>query len=210
MILEKKLLRAEAGTSKVITFEKPFRGLFPSRGSDVAIADDTGQRFNAKIGRTNWRIEGSGMREWYKRTGAREGDLVRIEKKADGVYRLSLQKGTTTPLPTKQPETSVPTNHDAAMPGGWVTFDPHVVRERPQKSGVYVMFDRNGSPVYVGESEDIAKRWRQHEEKFWFKQPIVEAAAYVPLEDRAERQRLEAALTWVLRRTVLFNRTNRG
>src|SRR5262249_41237635 len=85
----------------------------------------------------------------------------------------------------KAPEDVVEAVEEAAeIPGvGRLTdFNPHDEDDFPSEPGVYVFYDISQRPVYVGESSNISRRIRGqdgHVEKFWYKSPIVETAAYV-------------------------------
>ncbi len=46
----------------------------------------------------------------------------------------------------------------------------------------------------LGKSGTIRKRIRDHHEKFWFKRPIVEFAAYIEIEDEHLRDQVETVL----------------
>jgi transcriptional regulator with XRE-family HTH domain len=47
--------------------------------------------------------------------------------------------------------------------GPLTDFDPHNRRDLPSASGVYVFYDVSDRPVYVGKSQNIAKRVQEHE-----------------------------------------------
>jgi transcriptional regulator with XRE-family HTH domain len=66
--------------------------------------------------------------------------------------------------------------------GEFHDFDPYSHDDWPSEPGVYVFYDIAGRPVYVGMADDISDRIRVHHEKFWFKQPIVQGAAYIPVK----------------------------
>ena len=79
---------------------------------------------------------------------------------------------------------------DAAISGlgSLEDFDPHSDEERPTEPGIYVLYDISERPIYVGEGSNVKKRIRDHEEKFWFKRPIVETASWIKVEERHSTQ----------------------
>lgn len=90
--------------------------------------------------------------------------------------------------------------------GSLEDFNPYVKEEIPDVSGVYVFYDISQRPVYVGESKQIVKRIDQHEEKFWFKRPIVESASYIEVRDPRLRKQLERALIKFLKSNAVLNK----
>lgn len=46
--------------------------------------------------------------------------------------------------------------------GRLANFEPHEVGDRPKVAGICVHYDRNGRPVYIGESENIERRMNSH------------------------------------------------
>jgi transcriptional regulator with XRE-family HTH domain len=86
-------------------------------------------------------------------------------------------------------------------------FDPHD-DDRPSVSGVYVLYDVAERPIYVGEGANIKRRIRDHHEKFWFKSPIVETAAYVKIDEERLRRKVEAVLIRFLKSNAVINKKN--
>lgn len=85
-------------------------------------------------------------------------------------------------------------------------FDPHDKKDRPSCSGVYVFYDVSERPVYVGKGENIARRVRDHEEKFWFKAPIVANAAYIEIAEANLRHQVEQVLIKFLKSNAVINK----
>lgn len=87
-------------------------------------------------------------------------------------------------------------------------FDPHIVGERPKVNGVYVFYDATKRPIYVGRSsrQTIAVRVSQHEEKFWFKRPLVESASFVKIDDESLCEQVEDVLIKFLKSNALLNK----
>ena len=111
-------------------------------------------------------------------------------------------------LGEQAPSTSTPsvTNISIAGVGALQDFDPHNVNDRPVCAGVYVFYDISDRSIYVGESKNIRLRIRQHEEKFWFKRPLVEYAAYIQVDDDNLRKGIEQILINFLRSNAVLNR----
>lgn len=91
--------------------------------------------------------------------------------------------------------------------GEFVDFDPHDDTDLPEEPGIYVFYDISDRPVYVGQSQSIRQRIRNdHTTRFWFKQPFVQAAAYVRIEDQALRKKIEKIMIKFMRSTAVVNR----
>lgn len=91
--------------------------------------------------------------------------------------------------------------------GSFEGFDPHDAAEWPGEPGVYVFYDISDRPIYVGESGDIRKRIKSdHQEKFWYKRPIVETASYVKVSDQKLRRQLENTMIKFLKSNAVINK----
>ena len=90
--------------------------------------------------------------------------------------------------------------------GPLTDFDPHDKDDRPSCAGVYVFYDVSDRPVYVGKSKNIKSRVGGHEEKFWFKLPIVSHAAYIEVKDQNLRHQLEQVLIKFLKSNAVINK----
>jgi len=84
-------------------------------------------------------------------------------------------------------------------------FDPHTEDEFPREPGIYVLYDISDRPIYVGKSGDIRARLRSHADKFWYRSPIVEKAAYVRVDDATLRDQLEETLIKFLKSNAVIN-----
>jgi transcriptional regulator with XRE-family HTH domain len=89
--------------------------------------------------------------------------------------------------------------------GRMTDFDPHSDGEFPREPGVYVFYDISDRPIYVGKSGDIRNRIRGHVDKFWYRSPIVEKAAYVRVDDAVLRGQLEETLIKFLKSNAVIN-----
>jgi len=85
-------------------------------------------------------------------------------------------------------------------------FNPHDTDDRPKAPGVYVFYDISDRPIYVGQAGDIAKRVKDHEDKFWFKDPVVSNAAYVEIRDMPLRRQVEQVLIKFLKSNAVINK----
>jgi transcriptional regulator with XRE-family HTH domain len=92
--------------------------------------------------------------------------------------------------------------------GEFFTFDPHDKNDWPEEPGIYVLYDISDRPIYVGQGSSIRKRIQDHEEKFWFKTPIVYTAAYIKIDDGGLRNKIETILIRFLKRNAVINRQN--
>jgi transcriptional regulator with XRE-family HTH domain len=89
--------------------------------------------------------------------------------------------------------------------GEFVDFDPYDFDYLPTVPGIYVLYDISERPVYVGQAGVIRDRIIKHEDRFWFKRPIVSTGLYVHVPDEALRRKLEAVLIRFLRSNAVLN-----
>lgn len=92
--------------------------------------------------------------------------------------------------------------------GALEDFDPHEDGERPADPGIYVLYDISERPIYVGEGGNVKKRIRDHEDKFWFKRPIVESASWIEIKDSTLRKQIETLLIKFLKSNAVINKQN--
>jgi len=150
-------------------------------------------------------------RELSERSGLREPHIWKIEAgrilnpRSETRERLEQALGETAPTETVQL-----TQEDAAIPnvGTLTDFDPHDDTGLPEEPGIYVFYDVSERPIYVGESDNIRRRIGDHEDKFWFKSPIVESAAFVRIDNRELRRQVEATMIRFLKSNAVINRQN--
>lgn len=92
--------------------------------------------------------------------------------------------------------------------GQLVGFDPYDIDALPTEQGVYVFYDRTKRPVYVGRAtkRSIGQRVQEHTEKFWFKAPVVQAAAYLAIPDEGLCKQTEQVLIKFMRTHLLLNK----
>lgn len=100
---------------------------------------------------------------------------------------------------------AVERNAEIAGVGRMSDFDPHTDDEFPQEPGVYVLYDISDRPVYIGKSDDIRRRLRDHVDKFYYRRPIVEKASYVRVDDPTLRGQLEETLIKFLKSNAVIN-----
>ena len=89
--------------------------------------------------------------------------------------------------------------------GSFEEFSPYEEGEIPDCAGVYVLYDAAERPIYVGKSKKISRRLKDHQDKFWFKEPIVKQAAYIEVPEADLRGRLEQILIKFLKKNVVVN-----
>lgn len=92
--------------------------------------------------------------------------------------------------------------------GEWFNFDPNNDTEWPDAAGIYVLYDISDRPIYVGQGQKISARLRDHQEKFWYRRPIVQNAAYVEVVDKSLRERIEKVLIKFLKSNAVLNQQN--
>jgi transcriptional regulator with XRE-family HTH domain len=92
--------------------------------------------------------------------------------------------------------------------GVFQEFNPYDKSDIPDDPGVYVLYDISERPIYVGQGQKISLRIKNHEEKFWFKQPIVQTAAYVKIADKNLRESIETVLIKFLKSNAVINKQN--
>jgi transcriptional regulator with XRE-family HTH domain len=92
--------------------------------------------------------------------------------------------------------------------GELVDFDPNDEEDRPDVPGVYVLYDISNRPIYVGMSDNIRTRLRDHSEKFWFKRPIVETGSFIEVRDARLRRQIETLLIKFLKSSAVLNKQN--
>lgn len=92
--------------------------------------------------------------------------------------------------------------------GSLEDFDPHLDTDRPDEPGIYVLYDISDRPVYVGEGKNVGKRIKDHEEKFWFKRPIVETASWIKVADDNLRVQIETLMIKFLKSNAVINKQN--
>ena len=92
--------------------------------------------------------------------------------------------------------------------GEFTDFDPHSPDELPSGPGVYVFYDLSKRPIYVGESQNMRRRISEHQDKFWFKSPIVESGSYIEIADNRLRKQIETLLIKFLKSNAVLNIKN--
>lgn len=161
-----------------------------------------------------WLAEERSKRRWSvpqlaKITGLSSVALYMIESgrtanpRAETRQRISIALGAAVPA-----EVVELTEEQTEIPGlgSLVDFDPHDDSDRPTESGVYVFYDVSDHPLYVGRSDNIRRRVREHQDKFWFKAPIVQSASYVRVDDDQLRTQVEQVLIRFLKSNAVLNK----
>jgi len=119
--------------------------------------------------------------------------------------RTRLERALKTKVPADV-EQEAASEQDIVGLGPLTDFDPYDKDNLPTVSGVYVFYDVSDRPIYVGKAEIIKARVRDHEEKFWFKRPLVERALYVKIDDATLRHQVEQLLIKFLKSNAVINR----
>ncbi len=92
--------------------------------------------------------------------------------------------------------------------GEWFNFNPNSEAEWPNAAGIYVLYDISDRPIYVGQGQKISARLRDHYQKFWFRAPIVQYAAYVGIDSKNLREQIEKVLIKFLKSNAVLNQQN--
>jgi transcriptional regulator with XRE-family HTH domain len=90
--------------------------------------------------------------------------------------------------------------------GNLEDFDPHNPPECPTGPGIYVFYDISERPIYVGQSQNVRARIAEHQDKFWFKRPIVESASWIRIGDADLRKKIEQLMIRFLKRNAVINK----
>ena len=117
--------------------------------------------------------------------------------------RLARALGVSTPLAVVE---ATEEQSEVEGLGALQDFDPHSEQDWPGEAGVYVFYDISARPIYVGEGEVIRRRVKDHEQKFWFKRPIVDSASYIVIRDRDLRKKVEQLLIKFLKSNAVLNK----
>ena len=89
--------------------------------------------------------------------------------------------------------------------GTFTDFDPHIPAELPSVPGVYVFYDISKRPIYIGQSQNIAKRIKNYKDIYWFRYPLVYSAAYVEVKEAKLRNQIETTLIKFLKSNAVLN-----
>lgn len=92
--------------------------------------------------------------------------------------------------------------------GEWFNFDPNNQADWPAVAGIYVLYDISDRPIYVGQGQKISARLHDHAEKFWFRPPIVQNAAFVGIDKKELREQIEKVLIKFLKSNAVLNQQN--
>lgn len=92
--------------------------------------------------------------------------------------------------------------------GEWFDFDPNSQADWPAMPGIYVFYDISNRPIYVGQGQNISIRLRDHHQKFWFRPPIVQYAAFVGINKKELREQIEKVLIKFLKSNAVLNQQN--
>lgn len=149
--------------------------------------------------------------ELAAKAGVTPAAIYRIEagitRNVQAATRAKIEKALGTPLPEGAAREL---SDDAKITGLGVLedFDPYADDERPAESGIYVLYDISQRPIYVGEGANVRARIRDHDQKFWFKRPIVESASWIRIKDEKLRVQIERLLIKFLKSHAVINMQN--
>lgn len=156
------------------------------------------------------RIEkGFSVPELALKTGLTPPAIYRIEHGVTRNLRAATQQKLESALASKLPEDTaqeVAQESEVQGLGIFEDFDPHIVEDRPDGPGIYMLYDISERPIYVGQGSNVAKRIKDHEDKFWFKRPVIESASWIRVADAALRVQIEALLIKFLKSNAVINK----
>jgi|694.fasta_scaffold124804_1 transcriptional regulator with XRE-family HTH domain len=153
--------------------------------------------------------KGLSIPELANKSGLTPPAIYRIEagvtRNLREVTRKKLEAALTSTLPDDAAK-EVAQESEVAGLGTFEDFDPHIDADRPNGPGIYMLYDISERPIYVGEGANVRKRISDHEEKFWFKRPIIESASWIRVDDVTLRRQIEALLIKFLKSNAIINK----
>jgi transcriptional regulator with XRE-family HTH domain len=153
--------------------------------------------------------KGLSVPELAHHSGLTAPAIYRIEAGITRNLREATRKKLETALTSALPEDAakeVAQESEVAGLGSLEDFDPHLDSDRPTGPGIYMLYDISDRPIYVGEGANVRKRISDHEEKFWFKRPIIESASWIRVDDVTLRKQIEALLIKFLKSNAVINK----
>lgn len=198
---EKQIRRMES----LINLVRPGPGRVRAHHESTA---DTSRAFGRWLERARENA-GLSVPELAERAGISPPAIYNIESGRSANPRLDTRRKLERALNIDAPQEVIAVSEEASEIQGLgplTDFDPHDASDRPKAPGVYVFYDISDRPVYVGKAGNIFKRVRDHEEKFWFKRPIVERASYVEIAADTLRNQVEQVLIKFLKSNAVINR----
>ena len=70
---------------------------------------------------------------------------------------------------------------------------------------IYVIYDKSNRPVYIGQTNDLRSRFKNHEREFWWKEPIAQRFAYIVVKDSEFRKKAEKVMIKLVGTHALMN-----
>ena len=148
------------------------------------------------------------VRELSKRSGVASLTISNIENGNSNPQQKTIDKLENV-LRSEVPEETVEELEDTTAIHGVSDaelFDPYDPDTWPRVGGVYVLYDKSKRPAYIGQSNRISRRIRDHSEKRWYIEPLVQSGKFVQIEDTELRKSVERALIRLLDSYALVNR----
>lgn len=193
----------------------------PSKGQERTLATvlDLGSAANGAAGASPlaaWLAKARLAKGWSIPELAYHADLTppavyRIESGVTRNLREATRQKLEKALGSQVPEdTAAEVAEEAKVQGlgSLEDFDPHADSERPTEPGIYVLYDISERPIYVGEGKNVRRRLKDHEDKFWFKRPIVETASWIRISDDMLRGQIETLMIKFLKSNAVINKQN--
>lgn len=143
----------------------------------------------------------------------------RTREKLEAVLR-KLEDAPDSSGPNEERTEGLPETIDSAI-GDIRAFDPNDLDGEKglpaNAAGVYMLYDQHGllytggksekplcvgKPVYVGQSNNVKGRIRDHRNLFWYRGPVVESGIFIEVKDENLRKQMEKVLIRLLRPMV--------
>jgi transcriptional regulator with XRE-family HTH domain len=78
-------------------------------------------------------------------------------------------------------------------------------RTREKIPCIYIIYDKSNRPVYIGQTDNLYRRFKNHEREFWWKKPIAHRYAYIVVEDAKFRRDVEKVMIKLVGTHALMN-----
>lgn len=177
---------------------------------DLVEIDDQGNPFG------EWLLKERERKQWSRlelaqKSGVSQPQIFNLEKGNSRNPQESTRKKLEKALGSKAPigvTAEAAREQEVVGLGSLTDFDPYDEESLPTCPGVYVFYDITDRPVYVGMASRraIRNRIREHNEKFWFRRPVVDRGSYIRIEDPALCSQVEQVLIRFLKSNALLNK----
>jgi hypothetical protein len=138
------------------------------------------------------------------------GEAIEIDARRSVIFRATQEKIAKALKQVIPEEVTTQTAEDEQTVVGLGTVediaDPYDKPNWPNVPGIYVLYDNTQRVIYVGKAKNIATRLNHHFTQFWFRQPIVQYASYIKVDNARLRHQLEQTMIAFLRSHAVINK----